>query len=39
MNIVFTTEGVRRGYVAALPIALGLSVFGMVYGPVASQKA
>ena len=38
MNIVFTAEGVRRGYVAALPIALGLSVFGMVYGLVASQK-
>lgn len=38
MNIAFTAEGIRRGYVAALPVALGVGVFGLVYGLVAGQK-
>lgn len=38
MTITFTPEGVRRGYLATLPVALGIGVFGLVYGLVAGQK-
>lgn len=38
MTVAFTAEGVRRGYVATLPVALGVGIFGLVYGLVAGQK-
>lgn len=36
--VVFTADGLRRGGLGMLPVALGLSVFGMAYGLVAGQK-
>ena len=38
MTATFTAAGVRRGYLATLPVALGVGVFGLVYGLVAGQK-
>src|SRR5690625_3808341 len=38
MTVVFTASGVRRGFGATLPVALGVAVFGLVYGLVAGQK-
>ncbi|MDF2096060.1 AzlC family ABC transporter permease [Aquibaculum arenosum] len=38
MTVVFTFNGLRQGYLRTLPIAVGVSVFGLVYGLVAGQK-
>lgn len=38
MSVVFTMNGLRQGYLHALPIAISVSVFGLVYGLVAGQK-
>lgn len=38
MTIVFTAAGLRAGFLRTLPVALGVAVFGMVYGLVAGQK-
>lgn len=38
MPVAFTFAGLRAGFLRTLPVALGVSVFGMVYGLVAGQK-
>ena len=35
--IRFTRDGLVRGYVKTLPIAVGVAVFGMAYGLLAGQ--
>ncbi len=38
MRITFTTAGVAAGFLRTVPVATGLSIFGLVLGLVAGQK-